>query len=98
MKNLIYWLVIAMLMVMAAGAHTPAAQGCPGCKESLLAEQEDSLGSLDGEDALGWNPAYSYSYSVLFMLAVPAALLLGFGTAFYRLSRKANLENQRPPA
>ena len=33
-------------------------------------------------------------YSILFMLGMPATVFAGFGIAFYRLSRRAALEQQ----
>ncbi|MCS6978160.1 MAG: hypothetical protein NZM31_14295 [Gemmatales bacterium] len=67
------------------------ALACPGCKEALASQKEEN--DTDSE-SLAWNPAYAYSYSVLFMLAVPAGILITFGTAAYRLTRKPP---QQPP-
>jgi hypothetical protein len=72
-----------------------AIEACPGCKESVANEAAETEND-DTAAALPWNPAHAYSYSVIFMLSVPAALLIGFGTAFYRLSRKAQQINGFP--
>ncbi len=55
------------------------AMACPGCKN---ANETESL-----------RPR-AYMYSILFMLGMPATVFTGFGIAFYRLSRRAALEQQ----
>lgn len=75
---------LATLTVFTLGL-TERATACPGCKEAMANqadEDEDTLATSS------YNPAYAYSYSVLFMLGVPAAILLTFGTAFWRMTRK----------
>jgi hypothetical protein len=68
----------------------PTTSACPGCKEAVAAADDEN-----GTPAKDYSrEGAAISYSVLFMLAVPAMLLAGFGTAFYRLSRKAQLWQQ----
>ena len=40
----------------------------------------------------------AYMYSILFMLGMPAMMFSGFGIAFYRLSRKAQLQQMEEMA
>lgn len=58
---------------LVAGPLVDVAQACPMCKE---ANEADS------------NLPRAYMYSILFMLAVPASVVTGFGIGFYRLSRE----------
>lgn len=57
-----------------AGPAVEMASACPLCKE-----------------ANETNPALprAYMYSIIFMLAVPATVLTGFGIGFYRLAKSA---------
>lgn len=57
-------------------------QACPGCKTAN--ETEDRR-------------PRAYMYSILFMLGMPATVFTGFGIAFYRISRRALLEQQHSP-
>jgi heme A synthase len=91
MKRLLALVLSAVLVTGGVVSRPTAAQACPGCKEALASQNEESLAD---PETLGWNPAYAYSYSVLFMLAVPAGILITFGTAAYRLTRKPP---QQPP-
>jgi hypothetical protein len=84
MRTYIIAVMTLVILSLALGAFAPSVQACPGCKEALATQSEDD----PNYDSLGWNPAYAYSYSVLFMLAVPAGILITFGTAAWRLTRK----------
>ena len=71
-------LILAMAIVAGVGMFSPLvtpAVACPMCKEANEA------------DAAANRPK-AYMYSILFMLAMPATLLTGFGVGFYRLSRQ----------
>lgn len=46
----------------------------------------------EDQEELYWNPSHAYSYSVLFMLAVPGTLLASFGTACYWMTRQQRLD------
>ncbi len=91
MKPLWALVCSAVLLTGWMLSRPPSAEACPGCKEALASQNEESQAD---PETLGWNPAYAYSYSVLFMLAVPAGILITFGTAAYRLTRKPP---QQPP-
>ncbi|MEX0716460.1 MAG: hypothetical protein WD066_07735 [Planctomycetaceae bacterium] len=56
-----------------AGPAMPSAEACPMCKAAN--ETDDRL-------------PRAYMASILFMLAMPATLVTGFGFAFWRLSKK----------
>ncbi len=60
---------------LTIGPLSQPAQACPMCRVANEASQDD-------------NRPLAYMYSILFMLAVPAALATGFGIGFYRLSRQ----------
>jgi hypothetical protein len=60
-----------------AGPSTPAV-ACPMCKMANESKT-DSAENLKPK---------AFMYSILFMLAMPATLLTGFGIGFYRLSKK----------
>lgn len=64
--------VIAAIFLVGAGA--PDALACPMCRQA-----NESTGDVRPK---------AYMYSILFMLAVPATVLAGFGVGFYRLSRR----------
>jgi hypothetical protein len=79
-------LFLALLIVglVLVGPAVDVATACPLCKE-----------------ANETNPALprAYMYSILFMLAVPATVLTGFGIGFYRLSKAAqNAQVDEMPA
>lgn len=70
--------ILAMAIVAGTGLFSPVvspAVACPMCKE---ANEADELA----------NRPKAYMYSILFMLAMPATLLTGFGVSFYRLSKQ----------
>jgi len=76
---------VLALVLVAVGVMAARVSACPGCKEAVAAADDEN-----GTPAKDYSrEGAAISYSVLFMLAVPAMLLAGFGTAFYRLSRKA---------
>jgi hypothetical protein len=66
-----------LAVVVLLGPLAADALACPMCRENL---QE--------------NPALPRAFmaSILFMLAMPATLLTGFGIGFYRLSKQAQTE------
>ncbi len=70
------WLLGAVLFVTvsAGGVTVGEAVACPMCQ--VANESQD--------DAV----PRAYMYSILFMLAMPATLLAGFGIGFYRLSKQ----------
>lgn len=62
-----------VLAALAFGPLCEPAEACPMCKAAN--ESNDAL-------------PRAYMYSILFMLAVPATVLTGFGIGFYRLSKQ----------
>ena len=70
------WLLGAFMFVTvwAGGVAVSEAVACPMCQ--VANESQD--------DAV----PRAYMYSILFMLAMPATLLAGFGIGFYRLSKQ----------
>lgn len=79
-RTLLMVLVFTAVCGIAPGSFPSAAVACPGCK---TANETDDL-----------RPR-AYMYSILFMLGMPATVFTGFGIAFYRLSRRAALEQQQ---
>ena len=79
MKKLMRIVMMTLAMIMASGLMSSEAQACPGCKN---ANETDTL-----------RPR-AYMYSILFMLGMPATVFTGFGVAFYRMSRRAMLEQR----
>ena len=74
------WLRTALLALALLGV-ADAALACPMCK--VAAEADDKLPG-------------AFMASILFMLAMPFTLATCFGVAFYRLSKKAERESERP--
>jgi hypothetical protein len=74
------WIVVALFVAIALTASIASA--CPGCKDAL-AENDPEKNSL----------VKGYMYSILFMLAMPMAILGGFSAYMYRLVRKARSEH-----
>lgn len=72
-------IVLSTVCGIAPWSFPSAAVACPGCK---TANETDEL-----------RPR-AYMYSILFMLGMPATVFTGFGIAFYRLSRRAALDQQ----
>lgn len=62
-----------LFAALLAAPDIPDAAACPMCKTAN--ESEDRR-------------PQAYMYSILFMLAMPATVLTGFGVGFYRLARK----------
>ena len=80
MKRVFRTIMLAAVVATTVGVapfSADSANACPGCKN---ANETDSL-----------RPR-AYMYSILFMLAMPATVFAGFGLAFYRLSKRAELE------
>ena len=75
-RLLIFLVVFAVIMVTAS-----VAWACPGCKDAL-AENDPEKNSL----------VKGYMYSILFMLAMPMAILGGFSAYIYRLVRRARTQ------
>lgn len=71
---------VFLLGLTLAPPALDAAVACPMCR---AATETDSL------------LPRAYMYSILFMLAVPATVLTGFGIGFYRLSQKQRAEIER---
>lgn len=75
-------MVLAVCVLAAAGALPVAespAMACPNCK---AANETDSL------------KPRAYMYSILFMIGMPATIFTGFSVSFWRLARKAKLEEE----
>lgn len=69
-------MAICLLGLMAAPAVMPTAAACPMCQAA--------------NESAGDQRPRAYMISILFMLAMPATVLTGFGIGFYRLSKKSN--------
>jgi heme/copper-type cytochrome/quinol oxidase subunit 2 len=74
-----FWILFAIVAIVVLTAST--AWACPGCKDAL-AENDPERNSL----------VKGYMYSILFMLAMPVAILGGFSAYMYRLVRRARAE------
>ena len=66
-------MLLTAALLWGAMSFVEPVQACPLCKE---ANETDP------------NLPRAYMYSIIFMLAMPATVLTGFGVGFYRLSRK----------
>src|SRR5690606_909200 len=79
-------LAVVALLLLCADV----AFGCPTCKDQLA------------NDPAAQSIARGYFYSILFMLSMPALILLGLSTYFYLLVRQArrrpNTPQQQRPA
>jgi len=53
-----------------------------------MCKQANETTAGEKKEEVNRRPA-AYMYSILFMLAMPATLLTGFGIGFYRLARKS---------
>jgi hypothetical protein len=73
----IRWLLLAMVMALVLLIASVAA-ACPTCKEGLAQN-----------DPLGQSMAAGYYYSILFMMAMPFAILGTFGSLAYFSIRRA---------
>ena len=65
------------LAAIALLVFADVALGCPTCKDQLA------------NDPAAQNIARGYFYSILFMLSMPALILVGLSTYFYLLVRQA---------
>jgi hypothetical protein len=72
-------MAICLLGLMAAPAAMPTAEACPMCQVA--------------NESTGDQRPRAYMVSILFMLAMPATVLTGFGIGFYRLSQKSVAPN-----
>jgi hypothetical protein len=72
-------LSIVCAAVCSLSLCAAAAQACPMCSQSIA---EESL------------LPHAYMYSIIFMLAMPATVFTGFGTAIFLKYRKFNAEQQ----
>ncbi len=84
MKRIFHLVLLTIVFSSVCGVSPfslpSTAVACPSCKN---ANETDDL-----------RPR-AYMYSILFMLGMPATVFTGFGIAFYRLSKRAALEQQR---
>lgn len=67
-------IAICLVGLLSAPAAMERAAACPMCQAA--------------KDSAGEQVARAYMYSILFMLAMPATVLTGFGIGFYRLSKR----------
>jgi uncharacterized paraquat-inducible protein A len=75
------WIIIAMTIALALLIASVAA-ACPTCKDGLAQN-----------DPHGQSLAAGYYYSILFMMAMPFAILGTFGSLAYLSIRRARLES-----
>ena len=75
------FILVAAVLVAVGGLPTGQshAMACPNCK---AANETDSL------------KPKAYMYSILFMIGMPATIFTGFSVSFWRLARKARLEQK----
>jgi hypothetical protein len=75
-------LILAAVLALSTFVCGTPARACPMC-------QVANESGEPGEDcAVRDARPRAYMYSILFMLAMPATLLTGFGFGFYRLHRQ----------
>jgi hypothetical protein len=79
---------VALAGALFVAAPVTPALACPMCKVANESQSEK-------ETAENLKPK-AYMYSILFMLAMPATLLTGFGIGFYRLSKKNAAAEETP--
>lgn len=73
-----FFLTFSLFAALLTGGLSASAVACPMCSqanESAQGEEENAR-------------PRAYMYSILFMMAMPATILAGFGIGFYRLSKK----------
>jgi hypothetical protein len=68
-------------MLLLCWLGLASVQACPGCKEPVGTRDNNPDGVSEG-----------FSYSVLFMLAVPTILLTGLGTVVVRTVQRVDRE------
>jgi len=82
MKSIIRRTVLAIAVLTAVGAF-PVGQSqvmaCPNCKAG---NETDPL------------KPKAYMYSILFMIGMPATIFTGFSVSFWRMTRKAQREQE----
>lgn len=86
-------LILAAVLALSAFVCATPARACPMCQVANESGQP-------GENcAVRDARPRAYMYSILFMLAMPATLMSGYGFGFYRLHRKQQLaEGEQPDA
>ena len=72
-----WWLIIFTALVLVLGAYETAS-ACPTCKNGLMDGDEASQRLLQG-----------YFWSILFMMSMPFAILIGVGGYMYREVKRA---------
>ena len=80
---IVRWALIALALALVFMLATVAA-ACPNCKEALAQN-----------DPQGESIAAGYYYSILFMMAMPFAILGTFGSLAYLSIRRAKLQQPR---
>ncbi len=71
------------------GSAASVATACPMCKYANEAEQPDEVANLRPK---------AFMYSILFMLSMPPTIFTIFGVSFYRMSKRAAVEEQTTEA
>lgn len=71
---------VVSLVLLACLVLTAEASACPTCKEAIA-----------GDGGSHSNLVRGYFWSIIFMLSAPPMILLGLGTYFYLLVRRARL-------
>jgi hypothetical protein len=69
---------VASLAMVACLVLVAEATACPTCKEAIAGDGGNHSNLVQG-----------YFWSIIFMLSVPPSILLGLGTYFYLLVRRA---------
>jgi hypothetical protein len=75
LRQIRFILTLVAAFIVFGEFATPAS-ACPMCKQANETKDDDRV-------------PQAYMYSILFMLAVPATLLTGFGVSFYRMSKRS---------
>lgn len=71
------WLILVATACVLASAG--AAHACPSCGNAIAKGESGEVANL----------TTAFYYSILFMLAVPLTLLIGFSASFYSMHRQA---------
>jgi hypothetical protein len=80
------FLISALLLIGFGLATLPSSvEACPMCK---VANEDAPATDADGFTIDPNARPRAYMISILFMLAMPASLLTGFGIAFYRMTHR----------
>jgi hypothetical protein len=72
------WIVAGLLVVAVVLVCATTASACPTCKNGLMEGDEASQRLLQG-----------YFWSILFMMSMPFAILIGVGGYMYREVKRA---------